>query len=410
MARVSSRQREEAMIRIVTSITLASGGLAAAASFAMGVAAADPDASTVSVPDPFGVTFVGPTDFSYQTSDATEGVAYGQQTLNFDSSSFAPSVDQFFINNVTVDGQPLNLSTNPLTDNGLQGIVIDKVMSTGDEQQVLLPAIAGTNIQSAVIDIHDWGNGYGYEIIDLVGPGPTHLNSDGVHNAIGAWLVTPQGDYDVSQWEDGGDYGNLAYMENVLYDISNPLSDPFGVTFVGNPDITYQTGDIFQNNAYSDQTVDFDSSSLAPFVQNFFTNNVTVDGQPLNLSSNPLTDADLETHVIDKVEFGGLFDGLAEQQILLPSIAGTNIDHGVIDIDNFGNGYSLDYIDLVGPGTTSTGGVDNAIGAWLVTPMGTFDVSQFAMPEAQMFDPSNFDPSAFFPDAALTTPAFDFLF
>jgi hypothetical protein len=44
------RQRangRKVLIRIVTSVTLASGGLAAAASLAMGVAAADPDATTI---------------------------------------------------------------------------------------------------------------------------------------------------------------------------------------------------------------------------------------------------------------------------------------------------------------------------------------------------------------------------
>jgi hypothetical protein len=401
------------MLRIITSVTLASGGVAAAASLAMGVAAANPDATTVSVPDPFGVTFVGPADITYQTGDASEDIAYGHQTLNFDSATFAPSVEQFFANNVTVDGQPLNLSTNPLTDSGLQTDIIDKLQSDGEaQQQILLPSIAGTNIESGVIGIHDFGNGYGYEYIDLVGPGTTSLNSNGVDNAVGAWLVTPTATYDVSQWENGGDYGGQAYLESQLFDLSNPVPDPFGATFVGGPDITYQTGDVFANTAYGSQTIDFHSSGLAPFVDNFFTSNVTVNGQPLNLSTNPLTDPDVQANVIDKLQYNGLFDGLAEQQILLPSIAGTNIEHGVIDIQNLGNGYSYDYIDLVGPGTTSLGsnGVDNAVGAWLVTPTGTYDVSPWASLEAQLFDPSAFDPSAFFPDAAIAPAPFDFLF
>ena len=303
---------------------------------------------------------------------------------------------------MTVDGQPLNLSTNPLTDNGVQADIIDKLQTNGvEQQQILLPSIAGTNIESGVIDIHEW-NGYGYEIIDLVGPGTTSLNSNGVDNAIGAWLITPQGILDESSQENGGDYGDLAYTEHQLFDLSNPPTDPFGVTLVGDPDVTYQTGDVLANTAYGSQTIEFNSGDLAPFVQQFFTSNVTVDGQPLDLSSNPLTDAALQAHVIDNVQFDA--PGISEQQILLPSIAGTNIEHGVIDIDNFGHGFSYDYVDLVGPGTTHLGsnGVDDAIGAWLVTPMGTFDVSPWAGLEAQMFDPSNFDPSALFPDAALT--------
>jgi hypothetical protein len=394
------------MRRIITSVTLASGGVVAAASMAVGVASADLDATTISVPDPFGVTFVGAPDFTYQTGDATQDIAYGHQTIDLDSANFGPNVDQFFADNVTVNGTPLNLSTNPLIDNGVQADIIDKLQTNGvEQQQILLPSIAGTNIESGVIDIHEW-NGYGYEIIDLVGPGTTSLKSNGVDNAIGAWLITPQGTYDESSQENGGDYGDLAYTEHQLFDLSSPPTDPFGVTLVGDPDVTYQTGGVLANTAYGSQTIDVNSSDLAPFVQQFFTSNVTVDGQPLNLSSNPLTDADLQAHIIDNVQFDQ--PGIFEQQILLPSIAGTNIDHGVIDIDNFGNGFSYDYVDLVGPGTTHLGsnGVDDAIGAWLVTPMGTYDVSPLAGLEAQMFDPSAFDPSAFFPDAGLMPPFF----
>jgi hypothetical protein len=404
------------MNHIITSVTLASGGVAAAAAMAMGVAAADPDAITVSVPDPFGVTFVGPADITYQTGNASQDIAYGHQTLNFDSATFAPSVEQFFANNVTVDGQPLNVSTNPIADSGLQADIIDKLFNGNQEQQILLPSIAGTNIEDGVIDIHNYGNGYEYAIIDLVGPGTTHLNSNGVDDAIGAFVITPTGTYDVSPWEDGGDFGGLAYLESQMFDLSNAAAasvpDPFGVTFVGDPDITYQTGDVFGNTAYGSQTFDFDSSSLAPFVDKFFTSNVTVDGQPLALANNPLTADGLQANVIDSVQFNNLFNGLAEQQILLPSIAGTNIEDGVIDIHNFGNGFGYEYIDLVGPGEThlDSNGIHDAIGAWLVTPMGTYDVSPWAGLESLLFDPANFDPGAAFPDAALTPLAFDFLY
>ena len=108
------------MPRIVTSVTFASGGVALAASLAMGIAAADPDATTISVPDPFGVTFVGTPDITYTIGDATDDIAYGQQTIDLDSANFSPSVEQFFLNNVTVNGQPLNLTTNPLADSDVQ--------------------------------------------------------------------------------------------------------------------------------------------------------------------------------------------------------------------------------------------------------------------------------------------------
>ena len=63
--------------------------------------------------------------------------------------------------------------------------------------------------------------------------------------------------YDVSPWEDGGDFGNLAYLESQMFDLSDATAasvpDPFGVTFVGDPDITYQTGDVFGNAIYGSQ-------------------------------------------------------------------------------------------------------------------------------------------------------------
>jgi hypothetical protein len=386
------------MIRIITSVTLA-GGLAAAAYAAMGVAAADPDATTITVSDPFGFTLEGSPDITYETSDATESIAYGHQTIDFDSANISSSVEQFFTNN--------DINTTALTGDNLPVDIIDKLQTGGEsQQQILLPAIPGTNIDSGVIGIHDFGDGYGYAYIDLVGPGNTALNSDGVSNAIGAFLITPTGTYDVSQWEDGGDYGDLAYQENKLFDLTNPVSDPFG-TLVNDsgstypdPGITYQTGGVFGNTAYGTETFDFNSNDLTPSVDQFLANNVTVNGEPFNVSTNLPTDVD--ANVIDQVDFNGMFNGFADQQIFLPTIDGTNIQDALINIENLGNGYSYDYIDLVESGTDS-----NAVGAWLVTPEGTFDVSALAGAEAAMFDPSYFDPGAFPVDGL--TPPLDFL-
>jgi hypothetical protein len=397
MARRSSCEREEVMIRIVTSITLASGGLAAAAYAAMGVAAADPDATTITVPDPFGFSLEGSPDITYETSDATESIAYGHQTIDFNSASISSPVEQFFTNN--------GINTTALTGDNLPVDIIDKLQTGGEsQQQILLPEIPGTNIDSGVIGIHDFGDGYGYAYIDLVGPGSVALNSDGVANAIGAFLITPTGTYDVSQWEDGGDYGNLAYQENKLFDLTNPVSDPFG-TLVNDsgstypdPGITYQTGGVFGNTAYGTETFDFKPADFPSYVQQFFTTN--------DISTTALNNADLQAHIIDKVDFSGLFNNFADQQILLPSIAGTDIGHGVIDIENLGNGYSYDYIDLVESQNGTP--LPDAIGAWLVTPLGAFDVSPFAGSEAAMFDPSYFDFSALFPPDGLTPPL-DFL-
>lgn len=385
------------MIRVITTVTLASGGIAAAASLAIGVAAAEPDATTISVPDPFGVTFFGTPDILYQTGNASEDIAYGHQLLDLNSDSFGQPVEQFFLNNVTVNGEPLNLTTNPLSANDVPADIIDKLESNGHaEQQILFGPIANTNIESGVIGIHYLGDGYGYEYIDLVGPGTTSLNSNGVDNAVGAFLLTPTGTYDVSHWENGGDYGGQAYLESQEFDLSHPLSDPFG-SLASSPDITYQTGDVFGNTAYGSQTFDFNTNDLPAFAQQFFSSN--------DVSTAALT-APVHANVIDTVSYNGLFDGLKEQQILLPSIAGTDIKDGVIDIQNLGNGYSLDYIDLVGPGTSHLGsnGVNDAIGEWLVTPTAVYDMTPWAGLEAQMFDPTNFEPGMFFPDAGLIPP------
>jgi hypothetical protein len=371
------------MIRIVTSITLASGGLAAAAYAAMGVAAADPDATTVSLTDPFGVTVTDP-DFTQTLSSATESYAYGNETVNFDTSNLSSAVEQFFTSNV---------GSSPINVDNVSADIVDKVLPGGEtEQQILLPAIAGTDIQSGVIDLHNWGGGYGYDYIDLVGPGTAAANANGVNQAIATFLITPTGAYDVSSWEDGGDYGDLAYQESQLFDLSNNLPDPFG-SLGDNQVITDQTGDVFANTAYGTQTFNFDPSSSASLIDQFLATNVTVNGEPFNATTNSLDQA-VDANIIDQTEFNGLFDGLALQQISLPSIADTNIQSGVIDIENLGNGYSLDYIDLVGPGSN---GADSVAGAWLVTPDATYDMSGLASLAAELFDPSHLDPSALLP-------------
>lgn len=391
------------MKRMITFAVL--GGAAAATSLSAGIAAANPDATTITVPDPFGVSFVGDPTFTYQASDLSEGIAYGHEALDFDSANLSPSIEQFFLNNVTVNGQPLS-SLNDLAASNVQADIVDKLQIGGrSQQQILLPAIEGTNIKSGVIGIHDLGNGYEYAYIDLVGPGTTSANSD-VPNAVGAFLVTPNGTYDVSPWEDGGDFGGRAYLESQLFDFSKPLTDPFGVALDGTPEFGYQTAGVFGNTAYGTQDVSFDSSSLASFAQKFFEDNVTVDGQAfgpdssLNLS---------EANVIDTISNLGVAHGLTEQQIFLPEITGTDIDHGVITLDSLGSGFSYDSInlDLVGSGAGNA--TSDAIGAWLVTPFGDYDVSAWASLAAQMFDSSYFTVGDF-PMDGLIPPTWDFLF
>lgn len=385
------------MKRILTSVVL--GGAAAATSLSAGIAAADPDATTLSVPDPFGLSLQGSPDFSYTAHTASQAIAYGQQTIDFHSGQLSAPVEQFFFQNVTYNDAPLS-STNELNAT-LSADIINKLQDgLGTQQQILLGPIEGTNIDSGVIGIHDFGDGYGYAYIDLVGAGTTSVNSD-VNNAIGAFLVTPTGTYDVSHVENGGDYGGLAYLESQLFDFSHPLTDPFGVVVPTDPDFDYQTAGVFGNTAYGTQDVSFDSSSLSTFAQKFFEGNVTIGNEAFGPSST----LDVpQANVIEALNYSGVANGLSSEQIFLPAIEGTNVDNGVITLQSLGDGYSYDSINL-----DLTGSSTDAIGAWLVTPYGDYDVSPWASLAAQMFSPDYFDIGNF-PADGLIPPTFDFLF
>jgi hypothetical protein len=384
------------MKRIVRAVVF--GGAAAATSLAAGIAAADPDATTLSVPDPFGFTLTGSPDFSYTADTASQAIAYGQQTIDFNSGALSAPVEQFFSQYVTTtDGKPLpdNFTAS------LDADVVNKIQDgLGTQQQIILGPIDGTNIDSGVIGIHDFGDGYGYAYIDLVGPGTTSVNSS-VDNAIGAFLVTPNGTYDVSDVENGGDYAGLAYLESQLFDFSKPLSDPFGIDLQGTPDFNYQTAGVFGNTGYGDQGVQFDSSSLSSFAQKFLEDNVTIDGQAFGPSST--LDVS-QANIIDSLNYTGIDNGFATQQLFLPAIEGTNVHDGVITLQSLGDGYSYDSINLDLNGSST-----DAIGAWLVTPYGDYDVSPYASMADQTFDPSYFDIGNF-PADGLIPPSFDFLF
>ncbi len=365
-----------------------------------GTAAADVGAETVTVNDPFGVSFTDP-DFGYTAGNALQSIAYASdQTIDFNSGSLSQPVEQFFLNNVTVDGQALS-STNVL-DTSVSADIINKLQDgLGSQQQIVFGPIADTNIQSGVIGIHDFGDGYGYAYIDLVGPGTTSVNSNGVDNAVGAFLITPNGTYDVSHVENGGDYAGLAYLESQLFDFSKPLSDPFGIALTGNPDFAYQTAGVFGNTAYGTQDVNFDSSSLSTFAQKFFENNVTIDGQAFG--PNSTLDVS-QANIIDSLNYTGIDNGFSTQQLFLPAIDGTNVHDGVITLQSLGDGFSYDSINLDLGGSSS-----DAIGAWLVTPYGDIDVSPWASLAAQVFSPDYFDIGNF-PTDGLIPPTFDFLF
>jgi hypothetical protein len=387
------------MKRLITSVVL--GGAAAATSLSAGIAAADPDATTLAVPDPFGFTIPATPDFSYTADTASQAIAYAKdQTIDFNAGALSSPVEQFFSQYVTTTGdQPLPADfTKTISD----ADIINKVQDgLGTQQQIVFGPIQGTNIDSGVIGIHDFGDGYGYAYIDLVGPGTTSVNSD-VNNAIGAFLVTPNGTYDVSDVENGGDYGGLAYLESQLFDFSKPLADPFGVALTGNPDFNYQTAGVFGNTAYGDQEVKFESSDLSSFAQKFFEDNVTISGQAFG----PTSTLDVsQANIIDSLNYTGIDNGFATQQLFLPEIDGTNVETGVITLQNLGDGFSYDSIDL-----NLTGSSTDAIGAWLVTPYGDYDVSSLASLAAQMFDPNYFDIGSVFPADGLIPPTFDFLF
>jgi hypothetical protein len=385
------------MKRLITSVVL--GGAAAATSLSAGIAAADPDATTLAVPDPFGFSLQGTLDPTYTADTASQSIAYGPQAIDFNAGTLSSPVEQFFSQYVTTTGG------QPLPDNftaSLDADVVNKIQDgLGTQQQIILGPIEGTNIDSGVIGIHDFGDGYGYAYIDLVGPGSTSVNSS-VDNAIGAFLVTPNGTYDVSDVENGGDYAGLAYLESQLFDFSKPLSDPFGIALQGTPDFNYQTAGVFGNTGYGDQGVQFDSSSLSSFAQKFLEDNVTIDGQAFG--PNSTLDVS-QANIIDSLNYTGIDNGFATQQLFLPALEGTNVDNGVITLQSLGDGYSYDSInlDLAGSGTP------DAVGAWLVTPFGDYDVSPYASLAAQMFDPNYFDIGNF-PADGLIPPTFDFLF
>lgn len=186
------------------------------------------------------------------------------------------------------------------------------------------------------------------------------------------------------------------------------IPNPFGLTPTAEPDITGMVGNPwYQRTLSGTQLFDFDSKNIAPFVQDFMTKYVTVDGEPLDLKDSSYLFGGLNLPVIDTMEFY-----TSQQQIILPreyfENLDTNVEWGVINIHNFGNffgpwGYV--YIDLVGAG--NVGPTDDAIGTWITTPFGAFDVSWlengslFGSPyiESQLFDVSDFNPGAGWADS-----------
>ncbi len=186
-----------------------------------------------------------------------------------------------------------------------------------------------------------------------------------------------------------------------MFDFSKPLADPFGIELQGTPDFNYQTAGVFGNTGYGDQDVQFDSSSLSSFAQKFFDDNVTIGGQAFG--PNSTLDVS-QANIIDSLNYTGIDNGFATQQLFLPAIEGTNVDNGVITLQNLGDGYSYDSINLDLNGSST-----DAIGAWLVTPYGDYDVSPYASLADQIFDPSYFDIGNF-PADGLIPPTFDFLF
>lgn len=218
------------MNRTITSAGLAASGAIAAGFLSLGVAAADGDKS-----NPFGLTPVEDSlVITSQTGDPLGNVVYGQQNFTFDSADVQPLIASFLAKHDAGDTAAyLFGDDSPITADGFTAHVIDKMQSGGfalqqllGEQQILLPAFDGTNIVpgalGGVIDMHNWGGDFGYLYMDLVGAGDLGETND----AVGAWLVTPFGTYDVSWWEDGSFFGD-PYLESRLFDVAdfNPGGD-----------------------------------------------------------------------------------------------------------------------------------------------------------------------------------------
>ena len=385
------------MKRLISSVVL--GGAAAATYLSVGVAAADPSAVDVMVPQPFGFSLDGVLDPSYVASNASQAIAYGSGTIDFDAGDINPAVQQFFFDNVELaNGNPL--PSNFAFDN-IPVDIINKLDGLGTQQQILFGEIPGTNIDSGVIGIHDYGSGYGYAYIDMVGPGVESVNSNGVDHAVGAFVVTPAGLIDVSNWENGGDYFGLAYLESQLFDFSKPLDNPFGIVLTpGTADFLYQTGGVLGNTSYGSQEVNFIPSDLEPFARDFLTDN----GVNLQQFSDALNAEDAAVNIINTVNYTGIGNGLTMQQLFLPDLGDTNVENGVITLYNLGAGFDYSSIDLDLSGSTP-----DAIGAWLSTPFGDIDVSSFASLVAQVFGPEYFDIGNF-PLDDMFEPTFNFLF
>lgn len=188
------------------------------------------------------------------------------------------------------------------------------------------------------------------------------------------------------------------------YGLDHP--NAFGLTPTAPPTWGGAVAPWYQHIMSGYQTFDFDSKDIAPFVSDFLTKYVTVDGQPYDPDSSYLFGG-LNLPVINTLEAY-----TSEQQIILPreyfENSNTNVEWGVIDVHNWGNffgpwGYV--YIDLVGAG--DSGPTDDAIGTWFTTPFGAIDVSWLengsffgsAYLESQLFDLDNFNPSADWADA-----------
>jgi hypothetical protein len=154
------------------------------------------------------------------------------------------------------------------------------------------------------------------------------------------------------------------------------------------------------NTAYGTQDVNFDSSSLAPFAGKFLEDN----GVNLGAFSTALNADDAQVNIIDSLNYTGIDNGFSAQQLFLPALEGTNVANGVITLQSLGEGFSYDSINL-----DLTGSSSDAIGAWLVTPFGEYDVSPWASLAAQMFSPDYFDIGNF-PADGLFPPTLDFLF
>jgi hypothetical protein len=165
---------------------------------AAGGAGAGPAAETDPASDPFGLTPSGDPDLTGGTGvPPFFDVGYGTQTFDFDSNDIAPYL-QDILGLPTGDDAVTGSATLDVTDTDLfgitnQGITLPEDVTLGDQ----------TLEAGSTLNVTDFGAGFENVYADLPGFG------DNDTDQVVDYLVTPFGNFDVSNFVDPFDLSDL---------------------------------------------------------------------------------------------------------------------------------------------------------------------------------------------------------